>query len=80
MDERLLSELLREAVPEGDRALMYMKMGEQPNAITRWIDRNPVPGPDKWPAIAEPLGLTLYEVGAAVAMDQWERRQAKHAR
>jgi hypothetical protein len=57
MDERPLSELLGEAVPEGTRERTSREMGQPPNSISRWIVRNPVPGPDKWPGIAELLGI-----------------------
>ena len=59
MDERPLSELLGEAVPEGTRERTSREMGEHGNAIFRCIVREPIPGPDKWPGIAELLGLTL---------------------
>lgn len=77
VDERPLSERLREKVPKGEWERRSVEIGENLNAISRWINRDPIPGPGKWDAIAALLGISVFEVGAAVAADQRARHRAR---
>jgi transcriptional regulator with XRE-family HTH domain len=51
-------------------------MGQSPNAVSRWISLAIFPGPRQYEAIADWLGITTYEVGGALALDQIEKARS----
>lgn len=53
-----------------------LQMGEPANAVSRWVSLSVLPGPSKYQAIADFLGVSIYDVGGALALDQvarWEK-------
>lgn len=48
-------------------------MGQPTNSVSRWISLSVLPGPEKYQAIADFLGGTVYEVGGSLALDQMVR-------
>jgi transcriptional regulator with XRE-family HTH domain len=76
-DMRPLSERLKEKIPRGDWERVSMELGLSKNTISRYISLDLLPGPEKYPILAEYLEITVFEVGGAVALDQVSRRRAR---
>jgi transcriptional regulator with XRE-family HTH domain len=74
---RPLSERLKEKIPRGDWERVSMELGLSKNTISRYISLDLLPGPEKYPILAEYLEITVFEVGGAVALDQVSRRRAR---
>jgi hypothetical protein len=51
-------------------------MGQAPNAVSRWVALSILPGPKQYGVIAEFLGISIFEVGGALALDQVEKVKA----
>ena len=77
LDMRPLSERLKEKIPKGDWERVSMELGLSKNTISRYISLDVLPGPEKYPILAEYLEITVFEVGGAVALDQVSRRRAR---
>lgn len=79
VDERPLSERLRSKCADLEMTLEQasLEMGQGKNAASRWVNLTVIPGPEKFAAIAEFLGISVYEVGGAVAADQVTRHQSR---
>jgi transcriptional regulator with XRE-family HTH domain len=51
-------------------------MGQSPNAVSRWVRLTIFPGPAQYRVIADFLGISVGEVGAALAYDQLAKADA----
>jgi hypothetical protein len=80
IDMRPLSARLKEKVPKGDWERVSTQLGLSKNTISRYISLDVLPGPEKYPILAEFLEITVFEVGGAVALDQLTRHQARLSR
>ena len=84
MDERPLSERLEERCSDPAHPMTYeqasVAMGQPANAVSRWVRLDVIPGPDKWPAIAEFLGISQFEVSGESGLDQIERTRRRKLR
>jgi hypothetical protein len=80
IDMRPLSVRLKEKVPKGDWERVSTELGLSKNTISRYISLDLLPGPEKYPILAEYLEISVFEVGGAVALDQVNRRQARLSR
>lgn len=55
-------------------------LGEPSNAISRWVSLAVFPGPQKYQKIADFLGVSVYEVGGALALDRLVKHQRELTR
>ena len=82
MDARPLSERLIAKRRDPRHPMTYeemsLAMGQPSNTVSRWVSRAVLPGPEKFSASAEFLGISEFEVGGAVGLDAVERSRAKH--
>jgi hypothetical protein len=67
-------------VDECDRRELTMEQAsrtlEEPaDAISRWVSLAVFPGPQKYQKIADFLGVSVYEVGGALALDRLVKHQ-----
>ena len=81
MTEARLSTLLKDEVKR--RGLTYeeasLAMDESGNSVSRWVTLAIAPSPDKWPKIADFLGIGEVEVATALALDRIALREARRS-
>ena len=70
LSDLIAAELERRGLKAGPASRL---MGQPENFLSRILKGTGWPGPAKYKALAEFLGITEYEVGGALALDQLDK-------